>query len=300
MLDSRQIRCFIAVATELHFGRAADRMQIAQSALSRQILELESNLGVRLLNRGRRSSISLTDAGVALLGEAELAVKQLDRAEAVARRAARGEVGRVEIGYVLSAALSGVLPKALAQFRMAHPEVQVHLIEMETPRQIEALRTGLLDVGFVRPRAAYPVGIAASVVHREPLLLAVGAEHPLAQRRIDIEALQHENFIAPQFEESSGFVEHVAALAARGGFEPKLTYRVRDFVTAATMAAAGYGVVLAPKSMTSISLQNVVCKPIRDYDGMAELAVAYRGAAPLSAAQRFVDIAKALGTPRSR
>lgn len=293
MIDSRALRCFVAVARELHFGRAADRLQIAQSALSRQLLELERKLGVRLLNRGRRSSISLTHAGAALLVEAELVMKQLDRAEVVAKRTARGETGRIEVGYVLSAALCGLLPEVLQAFRSAQPAVQVHLISMETPRQIEGLRTGLLDVGFIRPRADYPEGVTASVVHREPLVLAVGSTHPLATREVGIRALAQEDFIAPQFDESSGFVEHLAALGARGEFEPRLAYRVRDFITAAMMASAGYGVVLAPRSIASIQSSNVVCRPIRGYDAMAELAVAYRTAMLSPAAQLFVELAKA-------
>lgn len=291
MIDSRPLRCFVAVARELHFGRAADRLQIAQSALSRQLLELERKLGVRLLNRGRRSSISLTHAGAALLGEAELAIQQIERAEFVAKRTARGEMGRIEVGYVLSAALSGLLPTVLQAFRAAHPTVQVQLLSMETPRQIEGLRTGLLDVGFIRPRVEYPESVTATIVHREPLVLALGSKHPLAAREVDIRALAQENFIAPQFDETSGFLEHLAALGARGGFEPRLAYRVRDFITAAMMASAGYGVVLAPQSIASIQSGAVVCKSIRGYDAMAELAVAYR-TAPLSPAARlFVDFA---------
>lgn len=293
MIESRALRCFVAVARELHFGRAADRLQIAQSALSRQLLELERKLGVRLVNRGRRSSISLTHAGTALLAEAELAMKQLDRAEVVAKRTARGEIGRIEVGYVLSAALSGLLLEVLRDFRSSHPAVQVHLVSMETPRQIEGLRTGLLDVGFIRPRGNYPDGVTASVVHREPLVLAVGSGHPLATREVSIRALAQEDFIAPQFDETSGFVEHLAALGARGGFEPRLAYRVRDFMTAAMMASAGYGVVLAPRSIATIQSSNVVCRSIRGYEAMAELAIAYRTATLSPAAQLFVDLAQA-------
>jgi DNA-binding transcriptional LysR family regulator len=182
MLDSHPLRCFVAVARELHFGRAAEQLQLAQSALSRQIQALERDLGVRLLNRGRRSAITLTEAGMALLGEAQLAIQQLDRAEATARRAARGEIGRLEIGYVVSAALSGVLPRTLERFRALRPDVQVQLVAMETPRQLEALRSGLLDVGFLRPRPTYPAGVRASIVHRDSLLRR-------GRRRLDYRAV---------------------------------------------------------------------------------------------------------------
>ena len=300
MLDSHALHCFLAVARELHFGRAADQLQLAQSALSRHIQALERELGVRLLNRGRRSLVTLTEAGTALLGEAQLAMQQLDRAEATARRAARGEIGRLEIGYVVSAALSGVLPRTLERFRALRPDVQVQLLAMETPRQLEALRTGLLDVGFLRPRPAYPPGIIATIVHDETLLLAVGADHPLAKRRVDLAALAREDFIVPQFDESAGFAEHLAALAARGGFEPRIAHRVRDFIAAMAMAAAGYGVVLAPASLASISMHRVVCRPIEGYAGLAELALARRATMLSPAAQLFVDTAARLDTRTAR
>jgi DNA-binding transcriptional LysR family regulator len=294
MLDTRQLRAFVAIAEELHFGRAADRLDVAQSALSRQLQELEASLGLRLLNRGRRAAVTLTEAGQALLTEARVALQQLERAEAAARRAGRGEVGRLEIGYVASAVLSGVLPRILGRFRLARPDVQVQLTAMETPRQLAALADGLLDLAFVRPRGHYPDGVAATVVHREDMLLAVAADHPLARRRIDLAALAKESFIIPQFDESAGFAEHLAALAARGGFEPKLTHRVRDFVTAIALAAAGYGVVPVPRSVTSIALENVVFRPIHGYEGVAELALAHRVASTSAATRAFHAVASDL------
>jgi DNA-binding transcriptional LysR family regulator len=294
MLETLPLRCFVAVAQELHFGRAADRLQIAQSALSRQVQALERGLGTRLLNRARRSAVTLTETGSALLGEAQLALQQLERAETTARRAARGEIGRLEVGYVVSAALSGVLPRTLERFRALRPEVQVQLVAMETPRQLEALRTGLLDVGFLRPRPAYPADVRAGIVHRDSLLLAVAADHPLARRRVTLPALAREGFIVPQFDESAGFAEQLAALGARGGFEPRIAHRVRDFIAAMAMAAAGYGVVLAPASLAAISMRKVVCRSIEGYQGSAELAVACRASALSPAALQFADAALAV------
>ena len=291
MLETRHLRVFVAIAEELHFGRAADRLDVAQSALSRQLQELEARLGTRLLNRGRRAAVSLTEAGQALLTEARVALQQLDRAEAAARRAGRGEVGWLEIGYVVSAALSGVLSTALERFRTVRPDVQVQVTALETPKQLIALRDGLLDVAFIRPRASYPEGITATVVHRESMLLAVGASHPLARRRVDLQSLADQPFIIPQFDESAGFAEHLAALASSGGFEPKLAYRVRDFITAIAMAAAGYGVVPVPRSVASIGLQNVVFRPIHGYEGLAELAIAHRTVGASPAARVFTEFA---------
>ncbi|MFO1402423.1 MAG: LysR substrate-binding domain-containing protein [Steroidobacteraceae bacterium] len=302
MLESLPLRCFVTVAEERHFGRAAERLAMAQSALSRQVQALERAVGARLLNRARRSAVTLTDAGAALLEEARLALQQLERAETTARRAARGELGRIEVGYVVSAALSGVLSRALERFRSRHPDVQVQLVPMETPRQLEALRTGLLDVGFLRPRPTYPPGVRAAIVHRDALLLAVATDHPLARRRVTLAALAREAFIVPQFDESAGFAEQLAALGAHGGFEPRIAHRVRDFIAALAMAAAGYGVVLAPASLAAISLPNVAYRAIEGHAGNAELAVAHRGSALSVAALRFVEAALAVvgGGPAQR
>ncbi len=299
MLDSRSLRYFVCLARELHFGRAAEHVHIAQSALSRHIKDLEARLGARLLNRGRRSAVTLTEAGKALLVESELAFQQLERAATAVGRASRGEVGRVEVGYVVSAALTGVLPLALAHFRASRPDVQVQLTALETPKQLAALADGLLDVGFIRPRASYPGGVEARVIHRESVLLALAADHPLAGRTVTLADLAQENFIIPQFDESAGFAEQLAALASRGGFEPKLTHRVRDFVTAVTLAAAGYGIVPIPKSMALIGMPNLVCKPIAGYDDLVELAVAYRPASAAPAAKALIHVTCGVHSPLS-
>jgi LysR family transcriptional regulator, benzoate and cis,cis-muconate-responsive activator of ben and cat genes len=287
MLESRQLRYFLAVAEHLHFGRAADALGVAQSALSRHIKAFERELGVRLLNRGRRSLVSLTEPGEAFLADARVGIRQLERAEAAAHRAARGEIGRLAVGYVASAALSGVLPLALERFRVKFPTVEVEVSAMETPTQLEALRDGLIDVGFLRPRTEYPPGIRASVVHRESMLIALAANHALAAKRIELKHLADQNFIIPQFDENTGFAEHLAQLAAQGGFAPKKILRVRDFLTAITLAAGGYGVVPAPKCVSAIAMRNLIFKPVQG-GTPAELVVAYREPRASTALTAFV------------
>jgi hypothetical protein len=294
MLDSRLLEAFVAVAESLHFGRAADRLDRAQSVLSRQIKELERELGTQLLHRGRRSAVSLTDAGSALLVESRTALLQLERAAVAAQRAGRGELGRLAVGYVASAALTGVLPDALGGFRNARPEVAVDLQALETPRQLAALTDGSLDIGFLRPRTTLPEGIETLIVHREGLLLAVSSQHRLAQGRITAETLANERFVLPQFDEQDGFEEHLSALARLGNFHPGPVLRVRDFITAITLAAAGYGVALVPRSVTTLSLSEVVYRPISDCDRTAELAVAWRRNNSSAALRAFVDRLRSL------
>ena len=148
-LDARQLRHFIAVTEELSFARAADRLNVAQSAVSLQIKGLEEAFGARLLNRRKRAAVSLTEMGRLFLSEAEAAIRQLERAEQVGHLAARGELGQIEVGYVTSAVMNRILPSLLREYRRSHPVVQLRLTAMETPRQLEALAEGRLDAALI-------------------------------------------------------------------------------------------------------------------------------------------------------
>lgn len=181
MIDSRQLNLFVALAEDLHFARSADRLGIAPSVLSQQIKRLESDLGVRLLNRNKRAAITLTDAGNLFLVEAKVALRQIERADRIGRLAARGEAGHVALGYIGSAVATGLLPDTLKVFRVASPDVRMHILAMETPTQLERLADGAIDVGFIRPRAHYPDGVTAKVVQSEPLLIALPADSSLAR-----------------------------------------------------------------------------------------------------------------------
>jgi hypothetical protein len=139
-LDARQLRYFIAVAQEHSFAGGADRLNVAQSAVSLQIKGLEEAFGARLLNRRKRAAVSLTQVGRLFLSEAVAAIRQLERAEQVGRLAARGELGQIEVGYVTSVAMNRILPSLLREYRRSHPAVQLRLTAMETPRQLEAAR----------------------------------------------------------------------------------------------------------------------------------------------------------------
>ena len=299
MLDARQLRYFIAVAEELHFARAADRLNVAQSAVSLQIKGLEAAFGARLLNRRKRAAVSLTEAGRLFLSEAVAAIRQLDRAEQVGRLAARGELGRIEVGYVMSAAMNRILPSLLREYRRSHRAVQLRLADMETPRQLDALAEGRLDVALIRPRPSYAAGVAAHVIHREALCLALAADHPLARSRSLRPAdLSNEAFIVPQLAESSGFGSHLERLAAAGKFPIRIVHDVGDIITALTMAAGGYGVVLAPESMSGLGFSEVVFRPLAGFAEKVELAIAFRAAEPSASVRAFVDAAIALGKRR--
>src|SRR5690242_5616798 len=162
-MELRHLRYFVAVAEELHFAHAAERLHISPPSLTQQIQSLERELGARLFVRTKRD-VKLTDAGARFLDEARATLQQAERAELVARRAGRGEVGRVEISFVSSAACTGLLTVALPSYRQSFPLVELAIRKLESPRQLEQLTEGRLDVGFLRPPARYPTGITAIVI----------------------------------------------------------------------------------------------------------------------------------------
>ncbi len=290
-MDLHRIRCFIEVAECLHFGRAAERLKTAQSALSRQVQMLESALGVRLLERNKRTPIRLTDAGASFLVEARAAIAQLEKAELAARQAGRGESGRIEIGYVASATYSGLLPSVVAAYHRDSPEVSLALTEMETSRHLEALTAQRIDVGFLRPRPEYPAGIVVRPLLREPLLIALRADHPLARDggKIRPARLAHEAFILPQSDDRVGFGEHTAAVGRRGGFTPRFAHHVRDFITVLNLVAIGFGVSVVPASLQRVQLPGIVYRPLAGVALFAEMVAAVRRSNNGPAVRRFID-----------
>jgi DNA-binding transcriptional LysR family regulator len=289
MLEARQLKYFVAAAEELHFARAADRLNVAQSALSVQIQRLEKQLGVRLLDRNKRQPVSLTDAGRLFYAEAVAALRHIERADQVGRLAASGLAGIVRLGFVASGATSGVLSGMLRSFHSSHPDVRINVLPMETPRQFEALDTGEIDVGIVRPRRRYPSGIVAKVVQTEQLMLAMSDVHPLATRRkLTAHDLKGQSFISPQFDEEEGFVEVLEALGIAGGFEASLDYRVQDFISGLSLASAGYGIAVVPESMSIFNQPGLCYKPIADFLFSVHLALASRRRELSPAVRAFV------------
>ena len=174
-MEIRHLRYFAAVASELHFARAAERLNIAPPTLSQQIKWLESYLGVQLFTRSTKKKVELTFAGQQFQKRALSLIENFEQAERFAREAARGEVGDVKVGYVLIAASAGHIKKIIEISRDAMPNVVVNIHRMETLRQIRAIHSGALDIGFVRNLDTYPAGMAAFDVDRQRFVLAVSA-----------------------------------------------------------------------------------------------------------------------------
>jgi DNA-binding transcriptional LysR family regulator len=296
-MDLKQVRCFVEVAERLHFGRAAERLRLAQSVVSRQVSQLEASLAVRLLERNKRAPIRLTPAGELFLDEARAALLQFDKAELVVRQAGRGERGRIEIGYVASATWSGLLPAAVFDFRRERPGVTVSLTEMETWRQLEALSEGRIDVGFLRPRPDISPGLAVLPQLREPILVALRVDHPLAADGGPIAAAQlaGEDFIVPQADDRIGFSGHTLAIGRAGGFSPRIVHHVRDFISVLNLVGVALGVAAVPSSLQRVRLADIAYRPLADCRVHAELAAAHRRSGNAAVVRSFLKILRRRG-----
>jgi DNA-binding transcriptional LysR family regulator len=291
-LELRHLRYFLATADELNYGRAAERLRIAQPGLSQQIMNLEEIVGTPLFDRTRRS-VKLTLAGELFVEEARKAVQQTEAALLVARRAGRGEVGRIAIGYVSSAAYTGALTTMVGQYRQAYPEVELDITEMEMMQQLDQLDQGKLDIGFIRPPVPLPLGIVATPILFEEIMLALPESHALAQHEsVPLSALNGDIFITPRHPAGVSFHEHTTSACRAAGFFPRLGPQGRDFVTIASMVAVGLGVALVPQSLKSIQVPGLRYRPVAGEPVLAELAVAYRRNEPSPAARAFAAHAR--------
>jgi DNA-binding transcriptional LysR family regulator len=260
VLDLNHLRSFVALAEELHFGRAARRLNMTQPPLSRQIQLLEAELGVRLLDRSRHS-VSLTAAGRALLPEARALLGAGERTAQVARQAAQSAGGgTVTLGFI-GASTYTFLPRLIRSARVELPDTEIVLQEMSGAAQLEALAVGRLDVGLVRPFSS-PVSASSSCVMREGLALALPHGHPLAaRRRPALSELEGEPFI--MYSAEGPYMRAlVSAVLDTAGVRPRVVQAVSQAHTILSLVSAGTGLALVPEEARNASFDNVTFRPI--------------------------------------
>jgi DNA-binding transcriptional LysR family regulator len=276
-MELRRFKYMAVLAEELHFGRAAERLGIAQPALTQQIQALERDLGVQLFQRTKRS-VALTVAGRVTLEEAIRTLQQADRTALVARQAGRGQLGHIEIGFVGSAVFSGVLSEAIFRFRKANPLVELRLNEFGILQQLNDVSSGRLDIGVVRtPVKSLPPDVGINEIYREPIILALSAKHRLARRKeITLTALKDEPFVAMQIQEGIGFNAQVAEICANGGLTPRVAQRATQFVALAGMVAGGLGIAFVPESLRHVQIPDIVYRPLAEITEQSKLAMAFR------------------------
>lgn len=265
---------FVTLAEELHFGRAAARLQITQPALSRQIHRLEAEMGVTLLHRTKRT-VELTEAGAAFLVEVRKALQQLDTAVQLAQRIDRGEVGSLRIAFTASS-MHTVLPEILRNFRDRYPDIKLAMSEICTLDQVNGLRKETIDIGFLHPP------IEASFLNLHPLqgerlLIALPRGHALAgQQQLSLKSLAAEPFIVHPRYEGPVLYDQFLALCRKAGFEPNIVYEDSKHQTRIGLVAAGTGITYVPESLQKAGLSGVsYCSLVDDFLEL-QLAVAWR------------------------
>lgn len=283
-MEIRHFRYFLAVARQRSFTRAAEQLGIAPPTLSRQIQDMEASLGTRLFIRQQRE-VSLTEAGAALLIEAEATVRQFECAQRNAQRAGRGEIGHIELGYVASAVYSGVLLRQMQGFCQAFPDVSVNVRECAMATLPGAVADGRCDIGYIRSPMTLPEGVEAVRLDSEGFVLALPQDSwLLGLKAINCEHLQNETFILP--EQISGTL-HVAA---QGGFAPRLGPQPGGLVAVVALVSLGQGVAVVPASVVGhVSLPGVVYRAIQDSDASSWLSLIYRRFEKAPAVARYIQ-----------
>jgi DNA-binding transcriptional LysR family regulator len=288
-MDLRQLRYFVAVAEESHFGRAAQRLHIVQPALSMQIRGLEEEVGGMLFLRTSRS-VQLTEAGALLLIEARRTLAQADRAKSLVQESLRGELGSVKIGFAGNAVLTGRLVNDLRDFHRLCPAVEIVLHEMAPRLQGEAILAGELDVGY-SPSIGLTVTpqLLANKIGEWPFMLAMNADHVLAKKkRIALTSLANQTLILYAAGEGDG---GLAYLNQRLGTPLNATLRVASTLSVLALAAAGIGLALVPAPLDAMSIPHLVYRPITEKNLSADLLLLSRANETSGAVKAFLKFA---------
>jgi DNA-binding transcriptional LysR family regulator len=295
-MELRHLRYFVTVAEEGHITRAAERLGIQQPPLSQQIRALESELQVQLFRRKPRG-VELTQAGHVLLAQAQSILQQVEHAVGAARGTARGEAGRVGLGFTSSASFHPLVPRLIRQYREAHPLVALSLEESGTGELVNALREERLDAAFVRSPIGSAPGIAVHAVLEEAMVAALPAAHALAARgaakALALEALAVETFILYRRPLGPGLYDAIIAACQRAGFSPTIGQEAPRMLATLSLVAAGLGVTLVPASMRWLRVHGVAYRSLDPAAGLvAPLNLAYRRTESSAAAQRFIALVR--------
>jgi DNA-binding transcriptional LysR family regulator len=296
-MGPRQLKSFIALAEELHFGRAAKAVNLSQPALSLQISGMEEELGVQLLIRSRRKT-ELTPAGKIFLQEAREVVQRLDDAITLTRRAALGQVGTLRIGFISTAAAI-LMPPLVKKFRERYQHVELELRNVLTRDQMSLLQERKLDVGFLRVPLPTPAEIRTRVIHREPFVLLLPANHPLAQKpALQLSECQNADFVVYTRKMAPGFHDQCMNILHRHGVTPHVVQEAAEMYTLISLVAAGLGLAIAPASIQLHQTDGVVARPILGEKSSSEIAIAWNREHTSSTTQLFLQMVFEGSRPR--
>ncbi|MFC6591395.1 LysR family transcriptional regulator [Deinococcus lacus] len=288
-MELRHLRHFIALAEEGHFGRAAERVFVVQQALSSSIRKLEDEVGVPLVTRSTRR-VELTPAGHAFLVGARETLERAEEAVQQAHRAARGEVGRLTVGFVGGLAFGG-LPEIVRVFRERYPDVSVELRELTAGEQETALRSGQITVGLMLLPVHDPA-LAVRTLWREPLVAALPATHALAGRgQLSIRDLAGEPFVFFPRHLRAAYFDQVMRWCHAAGFTPQVTQEANEIPTLLSLVAAEVGVFTPIRFFSRVSLPGVCYLPLED-PPLIDIVAAWERERAEPALSAFLEVAR--------
>lgn len=289
-IELRHLRYFVAVAEELHFGRAARRLGISQPPLSMQIRQLESVIGVQLFERTNRR-VTLTEGGKALMAESKRLLGEFAAVGEHVRRAASGESGSLSVAFTASVMFL-TLPSIIRRFRERFPRVHVELREIPTGAQLVALRTGALDIGFVRqPPPDHQLKF--ETVMTERLVLALSRTHPLAKRRhVTLRDVANEDWVLFPHEHTPGFHAQVLGLCHDAGITPRIVQVSRELYTTVSLVDAGLGVTIIPATDITMGWKGVRYYPVKSKRAITRISAGWRADNVNPTLAGFLDIVR--------
>jgi DNA-binding transcriptional LysR family regulator len=287
-MELRHLKYFVAVAEEMHFGRAAKRLHIAQPPLSQQIMNLEDELGVKLFDRTRRA-IQMTDAGIYFLKEAQQILLHVEKAAETARRIYQGQAGRLTVGFVGSV-VHTFLPEALRSFRERFPDVELVLQELNTAEQIKSLHARRIDVGFLYLDTQDSL-LASRLLTQAPLMVVLPKKHALSGRKsLHIRELAQEPFIANTRLSEPVVRDAFISLCHSAGFSPRIAQEAGHVQTVLGLVASGLGACLLPDFIKNIRRPGVQYVPLSGSPPTVKLAVVWRGDNSSTLVKSFVKV----------
>ncbi|HDR9272211.1 TPA: LysR family transcriptional regulator [Burkholderia vietnamiensis] len=290
-MELRHLRYFLAVAAASNFTKAAQALGIGQPPLSQQIRALEDELGVELFKRTARGA-ELTVAGEVFAEEARRVLDDAERAARAAKRAARGEIGQLRVGFTGTAAFNSKVVDLIRRFREAFPDTELTLLEATSGVLFDALEAGRLDVGIVRPERRIADTLHAADWDEEPMFVALPVAHRLARRRrIELAELADEAFVQVPREAGSALFDDIVAACNAAGFQPRMAQPAPQIASAVTLVAAGLGVSIVPMAITQVQVAGVVYRPVAGDGLRARLAIASRRDAQSPVVRNFLALA---------
>ena len=286
-MELRHLRVFLALAEELHFGRTAARLRVAQSAISQTLKQLESELGTELLIRTKRH-VSLSPAGRQFLEHARASLLELERGGVAARRAASGEIGKLVLRFTLMSALT-VLPRTVAVFKRRYPEVQIDIGAGGSSEQLEALRRGTIDIGFMSFKRSLS-DLETLVVERSPLVAVLPRHHVLAGRKaLELHELAPYPFVFLKQDSEPEVRSRFRQRCALAGFEPEIVLEVDQLEALLAFVAAGVGVSCVPAFVARVKFAGLTSVPLK-LEVMGGISAVWNPSTLPEAGRRFLEL----------